>query len=278
MGSIEVAQKTRDIRKDIVRMITEAGSGHPGGSLSSVEILTALYFGGVLNHNPANPKDPARDYFVLGKGHAAPVLYAALAEAGYFPKEELMTLRKLGSRLQGHPDSNLLEGIEVSTGSLGQGLSIGAGIACGLRLDAKYNHVFVLLGDGECQEGQVWEAATFASHQGLGRLIAVVDANGLQIDGSCSDVCCTGDLGSKFAAFGWDVSAVDGHDLGALIALLTDLKAAGGSKPHVVIASTVKGKGVSFMENQAGWHGKAPSAEELERALSEIDAQEVRSW
>ncbi|MEG0505649.1 MAG: transketolase, partial [Raoultibacter sp.] len=153
-----------------------------------------------------------------------------------------------------------------------------AGIACGLRLDAKYNHVFVLLGDGECQEGQVWEAATFASHQGLGRLIAVVDANGLQIDGSCSDVCCTGDLGSKFAAFGWDVSAVDGHDLGALIALLTDLKAAGGSKPHVVIASTVKGKGVSFMENQAGWHGKAPSAEELERALSEIDAQEVRSW
>lgn len=273
MELTEIESKAHEVREDIVRMIAEAGSGHPGGSLSCVEILTALYFGGVLKHDPLNPDDPARDYFILGKGHAAPALYAVLAEAGYFPKDELNTLRKLGSRLQGHPDCNLLEGIEVSTGSLGQGLSIAAGAAAGLRLDGRGGRVFALLGDGECQEGQVWEAATFAAHQALGNLVAIVDANGLQIDGSCADVCATGDLGEKFAAFGWSVSRVDGHDLPALIELLGALKAAGGTAPHAVIASTVKGKGVSFMENQAGWHGKAPNAEELARALAELDAK-----
>ena len=269
----EIESKARDIREDIVKMIAEAGSGHPGGSLSCVEILTALYFGGVLKHDPSHPDDPERDYFILGKGHAAPALYATLAEAGYFPKDELKTLRKLGSRLQGHPDSSLLEGVEVSTGSLGQGLSIAAGVASGLRLDGRDSRAFVLLGDGECQEGQVWEAATFAAHQKLGNLIAIVDANGLQIDGACSDVCASGDLGEKFEAFGWSVSYVAGHDLDKLVELFGSLKAAGGCAPHAVIASTVKGKGVSFMENQAGWHGKAPNEEELAAALGELGAK-----
>lgn len=273
MESTEIENKARDIREDIVRMIAEAGSGHPGGSLSCADILTALYFGGVLKHDPANPDDPDRDYFILGKGHAAPALYATLAEAGYFPKEELMSLRKLGTRLQGHPDSNLLEGIEVSTGSLGQGLSIAAGAASGLALDGRGGRVFVLIGDGESQEGQVWEAATFSAHQRLGNLVCIVDANGLQIDGACAEVCATGDLGEKFAAFGWDVSRVDGHDIPALVGLFGALKAAGGDKPHAVIASTVKGKGVSFMENQAGWHGKAPNADELACALAELEAE-----
>lgn len=273
MELTEIEERARSIREDIVRMIAEAGSGHPGGSLSCADILTALYFGGVLKHDPANLDDPERDYFILGKGHAAPALYATLAEAGFFPKEELMTLRKLGSRLQGHPDSNLLPGIEVSTGSLGQGLSIGAGAAAGLRLDGLSGRVFVLVGDGECQEGQVWEAATFASHKHLGNLVAIVDANGLQIDGACCDVCASDNLDEKFAAFGWDVSHVDGHDIKALIELLDNLKAAGGDKPHAVIAATVKGKGVSFMENQAGWHGKAPNAEELAAALAELEAE-----
>lgn len=273
MEATEVEQRARNIRENIVRMIAEAGSGHPGGSLSCADILTALYFGGVLDHDPCDPNDPDRDYFILGKGHAAPALYATLAEAGYFPADELMTLRKLGSRLQGHPDSNLLEGVEVSTGSLGQGLSIAAGAAAGLRLDGKENRVFALLGDGECQEGQVWEAATFSAHKRLGNLVAIVDANGLQIDGACTDVCATDNLGEKFAAFGWEVSSVDGHDICALIELLGTLKAAGGDVPHAVIAATVKGKGVSFMENQAGWHGKALNAEELAVALAELGVE-----
>ncbi len=269
-----LVEKARLIRTDIVRMITEAKSGHPGGSLSCTDIMVALYFGGVLQHNPENPTDPERDMFILGKGHAAPALYATLAEAGYFPTEELLTLRKLGTRLQGHPDSNLLEGVEVSTGSLGQGLSIGAGAAAGLQLNESDSRVFVLLGDGECQEGQVWEAAMFAAHKRLGNLVAIVDANGLQIDGACADVCCEGDLGQKFAAFGWDVSYVDGHNIEALVDALGAAKAAGGTKPHARIAATVKGKGVSFMENKAGWHGKAPSAEECAAALAELASAE----
>ena len=275
MEAIHTANKAREIRKDILRMICEAGSGHPGGSLSCVDILTALYFGGVLRYTPELPDDPDRDRFILAKGHAAPALYATLAHAGFFPTDELLSLRKLGSRLQGHPDCTLLPGIEVSTGSLGQGLSIAAGIACGLRLNESSARVFALLGDGECQEGQVWEAAQFAAHQKLGSLIAIVDENGLQIDGSCLDVCAVGDLGEKFAAFGWEITRVDGHDLPALIEVFAQLRVAGGEKPHAVIAKTVKGKGVSFMENQAGWHGKAPSKEELVRALSELDAKEA---
>lgn len=267
----ELNMRANEIRKDIVRMIAEAKSGHPGGSLSCADILTALYFGGVLKHDPANLDATDRDYFILAKGHAAPALYATLAHAGYFPREELLTLRKLGSRLQGHPDSNLVPGVEVSTGSLGQGLSIAAGVAAGLRLDGRAGTVFALLGDGECEEGQVWEAAMFAAHQGLDGLVAIVDHNGLQIDGPISEVCSPEDLREKFASFGWDARSVDGHDIAALVEALSVAKADRSGKPHVLVAETVKGKGVSFMENKAGWHGKAPSADELAIALSDLD-------
>jgi transketolase len=273
MNSDALRHAANEMRIDIVKMIAEAGSGHPGGSLSCADILTALYFGGVMNHDPAAPDDPARDRFILCKGHAAPALYAALAQAGYFPREELATLRKLGSKLQGHPDMHLVPGVEASTGSLGQGLSIASGIACGLRIDGNPARVFALLGDGECEEGQVWEAAMFAAHEKLGSLIAIVDANGLQIDGPVTDVVQTGTLAAKFEAFGWDVHHVDGHDIDALVDLLGSLKAQGGDVPHVVIARTVKGKGVSFMENQVGWHGKAPNADQLKEALSELEQQ-----
>ena len=272
MDAGSLAIKANEIRIDIVSMIAEAGSGHPGGSLSCADILTALYFGDVMKHDPADPKMEGRDRFFLAKGHAAPALYATLAHAGYFPREELSTLRKLGSRLQGHPDSSLVPGVEVSTGSLGQGLSIAAGCACGLRLSGDDARVFAVLGDGECEEGQVWEAAMFAAHEKLGNLIAIIDNNGLQIDGRICDVCNPGDLGAKFAAFGWDVVEVDGHNVESLVETFSALKAAGGEKPDAVIAHTVKGKGVSFMEDQAGWHGKAPNAEQLEIALAELQA------
>ena len=267
----ELERRANDMRADIVRMIAEAGSGHPGGSLSCADILAALYFGGVLEHDPENPEWEGRDRFILAKGHAAPALYAALAQAGYIPREELATLRKLGSRLQGHPDSNQVPGVEVSTGSLGQGLSIAAGAAAGLRLDGAPQTVFALLGDGECQEGQVWEAAMFAAHRKLDNLVAIVDRNGLQIDGRTCDVCDPGDLGAKFAAFGWDVDEVDGHDLDALVAVLGAAKAGRRGRPHAVIARTVKGKGVPFMENEAGWHGKAPNAEQAAEALAALE-------
>ena len=270
MGLTELQQKANDLRIDIVRMIAEAGSGHPGGSLSSADILTALYFGGVMQHDPEDPKSPERDRFILAKGHAAPALYAALAHAGYFPREELGTLRKLGARLQGHPDSALVPGVEVSTGSLGQGLSIASGLAAGLKLDGDDHAVFALLGDGECQEGQVWEAAMFAAHNKLDNVVAVVDQNGLQIDGATSDVCDLGDLAAKFSAFGWDTCQVDGHDIEALVSALTSAKEDRSGRPHVIIAHTVKGKGVSFMEGQAGWHGVAPTPEERDRALAEL--------
>ncbi len=240
MSASELKGIAHDLRFDIVKMIGEAGSGHPGGSLSCADIMTALYFGGVLKHDPQNPKAADRDRFVLAKGHAAPALYAALAHAGYFPVEELITLRKLGSRLQGHPDSSLVPGVEVSTGSLGQGLSISCGLAAGLKINNDDHAVIALLGDGECQEGQVWEAAMFAAHNKLDNLIAIVDLNGLQIDGE------------------------------AVIGVLNDAKASRNGKPHAVIAHTIKGKGVSYMENQASWHGKAPNADELAQALEEL--------
>ena len=268
----ELERRANEMRADIVRMIAEAGSGHPGGSLSCADILTALYFGGVMEHDPANPQWEGRDRFVLAKGHAAPALYAALAHAGYFPREELMTLRKLGSRLQGHPDSNQVPGVEVSTGSLGQGLSVAAGMAAGLALDGRPQTVFALLGDGECQEGQVWEAAMFAAHRQLDNLVAVVDRNCLQIDGNTADVCDPGDIAQKLAAFGWAVREADGHDIPALVEALSAAKADRGGKPHAIVARTVKGKGVSFMENQAGWHGKAPNAEQTQTALADLAA------
>lgn len=269
---IELDQRANEMRGDIVRMIAQAGSGHPGGSLSCTDIMCALYFGGVLNHDAEQPDAEDRDRFILAKGHAAPALYAALAHAGYIPREELMTLRELGTRLQGHPDSNLVPGVEVSTGSLGQGLSIAAGVAAGFKLDKAEQNVFALLGDGECQEGQVWEAAMFAAHQKLDNLIAIVDRNCLQIDGDTKDVCDPGDLGAKFSAFGWNAVEVDGHNVSELVEVLNKLKADRSGVPHVVIARTVKGKGVSFMENQAGWHGKAPNAEQTEAALAELVA------
>lgn len=268
MGRVESMADA--MRADIVAMICKAGSGHPGGSLSCADIMSALYFGGVMHHDPANPDDPARDRFVLAKGHAAPALYAVLAHAGYFPREELTTLRQVGSRLQGHPDSNLLPGVEVSTGSLGQGLSIACGIACGLALDGSDSRVFALLGDGECEEGQVWEAAMFASKQSLENLVAIVDSNGLQIDGNVDDVAGLGDIAAKFKAFGWNVLSVDGHDADALVSTLAEARDMRSGAPVAVIANTVKGKGVSFMEGQAGWHGKAPNLEQASQALAEI--------
>ncbi|MEF9841001.1 MAG: transketolase [Raoultibacter sp.] len=271
MNATELEVKANDIRKDIVGMIAQAGSGHPGGSLSCADILTALYFGGVLAHDPSNPLDDARDRFILSKGHAAPAFYATLAHAGYFPCDELVTLRRLGSRLQGHPDSNKVPGVEVCTGSLGQGLSIASGIACGLRLAKSDARVFTLLGDGECQEGQVWEAAMFAAHQHLGNLVAIVDHNGLQIDGCITDVCSPEDIGVKFSAFGWEVMSCDGHNMAEIVKVLLDAKAQKTGKPYVIIAETIKGKGVSFMEDQAGWHGRAPKPEETKIALTELE-------
>lgn len=266
----ELERRANEMRTDIVRMIAEAGSGHPGGSLSCTDILCALYFGEVLTHDPNNATAEERDRFVLAKGHAAPALYAVLAHAGYFAREELMSLRKLGTRLQGHPDSNLVPGVEVSTGSLGQGLSVAAGMAAGLKLDGMTSSVFALLGDGECQEGQVWEAAMFAAHQKLDNLVAIIDRNCLQIDGGTADVCDPGDLTAKFEAFGWSAREVDGHDIPALVEALMAAKTAHTGAPQVIIAHTVKGKGVSFMENQAGWHGKAPNAEQTQAALAEL--------
>ncbi|MDI6900075.1 MAG: transketolase [Anaerosomatales bacterium] len=267
-----VRQVAARMRLDIVEMIAEAGSGHPGGSLSAADIVAALYFGGVLHHDPGRPDMPERDRFVLSKGHAAPVLYAALAEAGYFGRDHLATLRKLGSILQGHPDSKKTSGVEVSTGSLGQGLSISVGLALGLALDESASRVFCLLGDGELQEGQVWEAAMAASHHGAGNLVAIVDHNGLQIDGACSEVMCLGDVEAKFRAFGWRVLGSDGHDVPALLETLAAARESDGGVPTVVVCRTVKGRGVSFMEGEAGWHGKAPNAAETEQAVAELRA------
>ena len=275
MDTEKLFKQSQQIRRDILEMICEAKSGHPGGSLSCVEILTSLYFTGVLNHDPKNPNMLDRDRFILCKGHAAPALYSVLSRCGYFSGEHLMTLRKVGSILQGHPDSSLVSGVEISTGSLGQGLSIASGIACGLELKGLDSYVYALLGDGECQEGQVWEAATFAAHKNLSRLIAIVDANGLQIDGACEDVCESANLGTKFEAFGWNVFYVDGHNIEMLVDTFNLIKQSSFRGPSVVIASTIKGKGVSFMQNKASWHGNAPSKEQLIVALSDIDTMGV---
>ena len=269
MDVTALRQQAQEIRADIIDMIAQAGSGHPGGSLSSVEILSALYLGGILDHHPADAGVP-RDRFILSKGHAAPVLYATLAQAGYLPREELATLRQYGSRLQGHPSRlELPSCVEVSTGSLGQGLSVGAGLALGLRDNGEDSQVFVLLGDGEMQEGQVWEALLFAAHHHLGNLVAILDHNTLQIDGPNDEVESLGDIRAKAEAFGWRYLECDGHDLAELLSVLGQAKAYADG-PVFVRARTVKGKGVSFMEGQAGWHGKAPDAAQTEQALAEI--------
>nr|WP_312214843.1 transketolase [Clostridioides sp.] len=256
------------IRKDIVTMVHDAKSGHPGGSLSAVEILTALYFD-EMNIDSSKPKMEDRDRFVLSKGHAAPALYAVLAEKGYFDKEELNGLRKIGRMLQGHPDMKGTPGVEISTGSLGQGFSAACGMAMASKLDNAPWNVYALLGDGEIQEGIVWEAAMSAAHYKLDNMVVFLDNNGLQIDGNIEDVMDVGSIVNKFKAFGWNVIEIDGHDFDQIFAAL-DMARSTVDKPTMIVAKTIKGKGVSFMEDQAGWHGKAPNDEELERALAEL--------
>ena len=262
---VELEEKARKLRVAIVKTLHKSQSGHTGGSLSAIDIVTALYFH-KMRHNPAEPLWDGRDRFVLCKGHAAPALYVALAEAGYFPVEDLMMLRRLGSHLQGHPDSKSTPGVEVCTGSLGQGLSMAVGMALGLRLDAKENRVYALLGDGELQEGQVWEAAMAAPHYRLDNLCALVDANALQIDGEVAKVMNVTPIAEKFRAFGWNAVEIDGHDMAAIIDALDRAEAVKG-QPTMIVAHTVKGKGVHFFENKASYHGVPPSDDELPRAL-----------
>jgi transketolase len=260
-----IARKTR---RQIVEMITAAKSGHPGGSLSAVEILVTLFFD-VMRHDPADPHWPNRDRFILSKGHAAPVLYSVLAQCGYTPEDQLNTLRKLGSIYQGHPDIRFIPALEASTGSLGEGLSLGIGMALGTRLDGRPTRVYVVLGDGEIQEGQIWEAAMAAPFHKVDNLVAIVDYNRIQLDGFVKDIMEVEPLVDKWKAFGWHVIDLDGHSIPALQAAFAE---AGGTKgkPTCVIANTVKGKGVSFMENNPKYHGVAPTPQELELALQEI--------
>lgn len=281
------------MRRDILTMLQKAGSGHPGGSLSATDMIATLYFGGILRHTPADPARADRDRFILSKGHAAPALYAALAQDGYFPSEWLDTLRKLGSHLQGHPDMRKCPGVEVSTGSLGQGLAAGTGMALAIHQDwadvaagvdpvgaadpalvasEREPQVFVMLGDGELQEGEVWESAMFAASRDLPNLVAIVDLNQLQIDGPVDSVVTLGDVCAKFASFGWHVVEVaDGNDVTQCRDAL-EQAVAWTEGPVAVVSHTVKGKGVSFMEGQVGWHGKAPDADQLAEALAQLDA------
>ena len=264
----ELAEKARRIRINALKAIHAAKSGHPGGSLSSADILATLYFG-ELNIDPKNPKMADRDKFVLSKGHAVPALYAALGERGFYEVSEMMTLRQVGSKFQGHPNMRKVPGIEMSTGSLGQGFSAAVGMAVAGKIDKNPGRVYVLTGDGELQEGIVWEAAMQASHRKLDNLVAIVDLNGLQIDGKVSDVKCVCPVDEKFRSFGWNVISVDGHNFEELTTAFKEAKSSKGV-PTAIIAHTHKGKGVSFMEDNAGWHGKAPSDEELATAIEEL--------
>ena len=264
-------KKAEEIRYDIIKMIGEAGSGHPGGSLSGADIGAVLFFN-EMNFDPKNPKWKNRDKFILSKGHAAPLLYALLAHAGFFERSELKTLRKYKSRLQGHPASLMLPGVEISTGSLGQGLSISCGIALAGKIDNKNYRVYTLLGDGELDEGQVWEAAMFAAHKKLDNLCAIVDRNRLQIDGDTEKVMALEPLKEKWDAFGWHTILIDGHNITDILHAFEEFHSV-KNKPTIILAKTVKGKGVSFMENKAGWHGKAPDREQTEQALKEIKAR-----
>ena len=269
----ELKRIANRMRIEIVKMIAAAGSGHPGGSLSAVEVLAALYFR-VLRHDPQKPDWPDRDRFILSKGHGCPVLYAAYAEAGYIDRALLSTLRKLGSPLQGHPDKRMLPILEASTGSLGQGLSISIGVALAARMDKKDYHTFVMIGDGESQEGQVWEAAMFAGYHKLANLTCIVDNNKQQLDDWTHKIVDLQPLAEKWLAFGWNPIEIDGHDFNQVIPALQEGRAA-SQKPTVIIANTVKGKGVSFMENVIKWHGVAPKPDELEAALKELEAAGV---
>jgi transketolase len=256
------------IRREIIEMIGEAKSGHPGGSLSSVEILLTLFFD-VMRHDPSNPHWPDRDRFILSKGHAAPVLYAVMAEAGYTPRDQLNTLRKLGSIYQGHPDKRFIPALEASTGSLGQGLSLALGMGLAARLDNRPVRAYVVLGDGEIQEGQIWEAAMFGAFHQIDNVVAIVDYNRIQLDGFISDILEVEPLAAKWESFGWHVMEADGHSIPALKSAFAGASAVKG-KPSVLIAHTVKGKGVSFMENNPKFHGLAPTKEEVAAALAEL--------
>ena len=264
----ELAEKARRIRINALKAIHAAKSGHPGGSLSSADILATLYFG-ELNINPKNPKMVDRDKFVLSKGHAVPALYAALGERDFYEVSEMMTLRQVGSKFQGHPNMRKVPGIEMSTGSLGQGFSAAVGMAVAGKIDKNPGRVYVLTGDGELQEGIVWEAAMQAAHRKLDNLVAIVDLNGLQIDGKVNDVKCVCPVDEKFRSFGWNVISVDGHNFEELTTAFSEAKSSKGV-PTAIIAHTHKGKGVSFMEDNAGWHGKAPSDDELAAAIEEL--------
>ena len=258
------------VRMGIIESTHAAKCGHPGGSMSAADLFTYLYFK-ELNVDPANPKWDDRDRFVLSKGHTAPGLYAALALRGFFPVEDLLTLRKVGSYLQGHPNMNSVPGVDMSTGSLGQGISTACGMALASKVKGKNNRVYTLLGDGEIQEGQVWEACMFASHYKLDNLCVIVDNNGLQIDGNVADVMSPYPIVDKLEAFGFHTQAIDGHDFQAIEAALETAKTVKG-RPCAIVMKTVKGKGVSFMENQAGWHGVAPNDQQYEQAMSELKA------
>lgn len=272
--SLETLEKlAAKLRIDILQMIYEAQSGHPGSSLSCIDLLVNIWFAH-MRHKPENPEWRERDRFVMSKGHGAPALYAVLMEAGYIPKEAIHTLRQVHTHLQGHPASKHVNGVDVSTGSLGQGLSCGIGMALGLRLDNIPARIYVLMGDGECQEGNVWEAALSGPQHKVSRVTAIVDRNRLQIDGETEKIKGLGELVPKFSAFGWNTLEIDGHDYQQIQDALawSDLMAETSERPSAIIANTTKGKGVSFMENQAGWHGKAPNTEQYEQAMAELKA------
>lgn len=265
--------KTKELRANLLKMLCEAGSGHSGGSLSCIDILYVLYHE-VMTHDPANPGWEGRDRFVLSKGHVCPALYTVLADCGYFPKEELSTLRKFGSKLQGHPYMNKTKGLDVSSGSLGQGLSVAVGMALSLKMDQAANRVYCLMGDGEQQEGEIWEAAMAAAHYRLGNLCAIVDHNHLQIDGFVEHVMNVESLAEKWRSFGWNVIEIDGHTYADIVGAFERARNE-TEKPSVIIAETVKGKGVSFMENRAEWHGVSPNKAQLAQALSELEQEET---
>jgi len=268
---IELKRTANRIRQDVVRMIGEAGSGHPGGSLSAADIVTALYFN-EMRHDPARPDWPDRDRFILSKGHAVPVLYSAFMEAGYLSRDLLPTLRKLGSPLQGHPDRRTVPALEASTGSLGNGLSIGLGYALAARLDNRDYRVYVMMGDGENQEGQVWEAAMWAGYQKIDNIVAIVDYNKQQLDNWVAKILDLEPLQAKWAAFNWHTIVIDGHDMSQILAALRQARETKG-KPTCIIANTVKGKGVSFMENNVEFHGIAPTPEQVKQAISELERE-----
>lgn len=271
MNKKELEQVAAKVRVDIIKSIFNAGSGHPGGSLSAADIVTALYFD-EMNIDPKNPDMEGRDKFVLSKGHAGPVQYAALAERGYFPVEDIMSLRKLGSKFQGHPNMHYVPGVEMSTGSLGQGMAVCVGMALANKLDKNPGRIYTLLGDGEIQEGLIWEAAMSASHYHLDNLVAIVDNNGLQIDGKNDDVMTVKPIDEKFKAFGWHVIVIDGHNMDEILAAFKEAKDT-KDRPTAIIAKTHKGQGVSFMVDDPGWHGKAPSEEQARQAVAELGGE-----